>query len=65
MNKKEFDLEKELEDLKHKHQLEQTEAEKQARIELEKIKHENAISLHNMKREDFQKKEKRRGKRFS
>jgi len=43
MNKIEYELEKELEELRHKNRLEEIEAEKQARLEVEKFKHEKEV----------------------
>jgi len=52
MDTKEFKLEKELVELKHKNKMEEIEAEKQAHIEVENLKSENMKSLHRLKRAD-------------
>ena len=45
-------IEKELEQLRHKNKMEEIEAEKQARIEVEKLSHENQKSVWRLKRAD-------------
>jgi len=53
MNKKEFEYEKELEEIRHKNRMEEIEAEKQAKLEVEKAKYDYKLSLHRLKRADI------------
>jgi len=53
MNKKEYELEKELEELRHKNRLEEIEAERKAKLEVEKAKFDYQLSIHRLKRADI------------
>lgn len=65
MNKAEFKLEKEIEDIKHKYKMLQLETEKKDRIDIEKIKFDFDLQLQRIKSAEIRKNvERKMFKRF-
>ena len=62
MNKKEYEMEKELIELKHKFNMEEIESEKQAKKYITQLIHENQMGLHRLKRADYRKSQEERRK---
>jgi len=62
MNKEEYDIEKEITELKHKYKLEEIEAERKAKLEVEKMKHEDEMGAIRLKNANIRRTMEERGK---
>jgi hypothetical protein len=54
MNKKELDLEKQLQEIKHKHKMEELDFERKCKESCEKLKHELELERQRIKNADIQ-----------
>lgn len=64
MDKKEFNLKKELIELSHKYRMEEVESERKARIETETLRFNNQMSIHRLKRADVRRAIESKGRRY-
>jgi len=53
MNKKEYEYEKKLEELRHKNRMKEIEAEKKAKLEVENLKFDHQLQLQRIRRADI------------